>query len=252
MNDEDYDRTWNETSDETWKRHLKIHMREIAMTPEIKMYNTKWDEEIEIDVKRMKHVSNKELLCQLLSTYCDVYDCDGYIQGMNCVAFIFMAKIGARAAFWGLGRFMGNVRYHLHCFDLEAHLQYCNKWESLFHEFSDGMPTDEEHVMPLKYGIYAFSTTNTTPENLFHIWDALVKLPHEQWIMFTAAVAAAACRRYTVKEERRRTERNNDPRILHSILNFNNAKQLVRRANRMILHKKTKFNYTRRAAVFNN
>ena len=217
---------------ETWARHLKIDDHDIKVSPTIKSHETKWKRDIDIDVDRMKKVEDKITLKKLLYTYCYYHNCDGYVQGMNCVAWVMLTQLKDRA-FWGLVKYMGHIRTHLHCIDLQGFLHFCASWETLFHEFSDGLHADQEHVMALKWGIYAFTTTNTELEEIITLWNAMLTYPTRLWTMFTAAVAAAACRR-----EIRNTTYN--PQLFQSKLNFNDAPQLVRRAKRMMKYRMQK------------
>ena len=212
-----------------WGRHLKISVDDTRLTPEIKDYNTRWKKEIEMDVGRMPNPHEKTK--EMLSTYCHYHTCDGYIQGMHSVCDLLIRSMGIKAAFWGMTKFMGAQRRYMPFFDPDAFLNFANKWERYFFIFTDGLESDAEHVMALKWGIYMFACSKTSKSEVIKLWDGIVALPPDKWCRFTAAIAAAAVVRH-LKENKEIY----DPCIMFTVLTFENGDQLIRRAKRMVRH----------------
>jgi len=213
--------------DETWVRHLKITHNDLCVTPAIKNYNTLWENTIDLDIKRMRN--NQNNLKEVLSTYCYFHPCDGYVQGMNFIANVFIYKLSAGGAFWALTRFMGYFRTRMVCFDKDAFHDYCSTWNKYFTEFTDGLSPDGEFVMALKWGLFAMTCGKDTIDDVSVLWDAMLTYPQSKWLQFSAAVASAACVRHLQK-----TGDVYQSRLIIPQVRFYNPEQLVRRAKRLM------------------
>jgi hypothetical protein len=217
--------------DEQWLRHMAIEPDDLALTPPIVPTKTKWNEEIERDVTRMQMAHPQ--LQNVLAAYCKCHPCDGYIQGMNFLANVFLHRLGPQGAFWALAKYMGVYRHVMPAIDKDGFFEFAKEWNKNYLTFTDGKrAADEEHVMALKWGIYSLACHNTPLHDIMTLWDSMLKLPWRLWPSYTAAVAAAA-----VERRIRETGEEYDARVMYTQLNFANAQQLSRRAMRIIKHR---------------
>ena len=226
----------NTESNERWIRHLSISKDDLDVTPSIQLYTTKWNDEIERDLIRMKEADPR--LMAVLTTYCKFHPCDGYIQGMNFLCNVFLARMNPEATFWALAKYMGKFRHVMPAIDKEGFNTFAKRWNEMFFEFNDKeRRADNEHVMALKWGVYTLTCHNTPMEDILYLWDTMIRLPQRTWPTFTAAVATAA-----VLRKLKKSGEEYDPRIMYTQLNFAGGQQLARRALRIIQHRDAKLN----------
>ena len=226
----------NLKTNERWIRHLKISKEDLDVTPPIHVYSTIWNDEIERDIVRMKKAHPQ--LMPVLTTYCKHHPCDGYIQGMNFLCNVFLARMDPRASFWALAKYMGIYRHVMPGIDKKGFNEFSTRWNKMFFEFNDKeRMADEERVMALKWGVYSLTCHNTPMNDILCLWDTMIRLPQRTWPTFSAAVATAAIHRRL-----RKTKEEYDPRIMYTQIDFAGAEQLVRRALRIIQHRDAQLN----------
>lgn len=217
-------------------RHLKINKDDIDVTPTIQVYTTIWNDEIERDVVRMREAHPQ--LLPLLTTYCKHHPCDGYIQGMNFLCNVFLARMEPKTSFWALVKYMGMYRHVMPSIDKKGFTQFATRWNKLFFEFNDReRVADEESVMALKWGVYSLTCHNTPMKDILSLWDTMIRLPQRTWPTFSAAVATAAIWRRLKK-----TNEEYDPRIMYTEVNFSDGATLARRALRIMQHRDSSIN----------